>query len=240
MTNLHIPKRHIIRLEMQPHFPMEDLSSDNTEVLKYMLSNEAGLAAYTDQLKDHQRYIHFIANRALRMLGIRTQYTPAELYAFSHGFAGFETIGDLVHEPRAYSYEPAVSRVAQFFVDTRDLFEIELDREIYAPSQQAAAEDDGDNEVINWLEGGQFRMTLTPAMEDAFNGVPSMPAGGPVTHDRPDPEKAFTGRHSILPEHYPNTYDVVVSMGEVRGETMEQLQMRVAGAGLARTLQTLD
>ena len=226
---------------MQPRFPMEDLSKDNTAVLKYTLEHAAGLKAYSKELEDKQRYIYLIANRAIRLLGLPAQDTLPAFYAFSNGFAGFETISDLVHPARAYDITLANTRVTQFFIDPRSLFDINVDREIFAPAEQAAQSNGQveEDETVELDGGGMFRMPLTPAMEEALTGKPTVQL---ITtgHDRPHPEEAFTKRHGILPEQYPNTYDVIVAMGEVRHETMGQLQMRVAGAGLARTLQTRD
>lgn len=220
---------------MQPHFPMEDLSEDNTEVLKYILCHDAGVDGQAGFLKRNQRYIYSLASKALGRLGIKTQYSPPELYSFSHGFASFETISDLVHPPRIYSGEPAVSRVAQYFVDTRSLFDIEADREIFGSSSQAEA----DNDASEYLQVGNSFVEL-PLGLAGFVSKMRRQESAPIGHDRPNPERAFMSRRNILPEQYPNTYDVVIATGEARGETMSQLQTRVAGAQLARILQTLD
>lgn len=244
MSKLLSPDQHIMRLHMQPDFPMEDLTKDNTEMLKRILVNNVGVNVYTSHLQGQQRYIHQIANRAINMLGMKTYYNPDELHAFSHGFVGFEAINDLVHPPRVYDFATANSRVAQYLVDTRDSFDIELERDVLTPAEQAAQQDDEEVDEIILINGGrggggEYRVTLTPAMEDALRGIPTIQVS-PTIQSRADPEKIFTERHDMLPKQYPNTYDVVVYMGERRGETMAQLQMRVAGAGLARTLQTND
>lgn len=230
MSALQPPQR-IMQLEMQPHFPMEDLSDGNSEILKLILRHNAGVDAYANQLQDRQRYIHLIADKALRLLGIPTVYDRDELFSFSHGFVGFETISDLVHGPRVYDYELAADRVAQFFVDTRDLFDIELEREIYGP---AATIDEKSYEQPT-IESDGLRLEVPDTLYSAL-AEPQKPIG----HDKPKPENVFTERHHALAENYPNTFDVITAMGVARGETMSQLQVRTAGAGLARLLQTLD
>lgn len=224
MNNESTPKLHIIQLNKQPLFPMEDLNTDNAEVLKYVLANEPGVDVYSRQLEKSQHYLYRVANRALRMLGVQSTYSPGELRAFSHGFAGFEVISDLVHEPRAYAVAPAAGRVAEFLVNSANVTDSYID----------------DDEITETIGEGSYRMLLTPRMEDALKGIPSLPIDGQIGHDATEPEKLFTTRHAILPQKYPNTYDVIVSMGEARNETIAQLQLRVAGAGLARTLQTND
>ncbi len=119
--------REIIKLELQHDFPQVDLTANNAKVLDFQLQNSAGLDAYADQLQHHQRQIHLVADRALKILGVKTRYAEEELLAFSHGFASFETINDLVHPPRIYDLSIARLRVEQIFIDTRDFFEIELE-----------------------------------------------------------------------------------------------------------------
>lgn len=152
MNKILSPDQHIIQLHMQPDFPMVDLTEDNTEMLKYILGHAAGLEAYTRDLADKQRFIHQIANRAARLLGLHTQYDPAELYAFSNGFAGFETISDLVHPARVYDLASANAQVAKFLVDTRDIFDIEVESQIFAPAEKGEDE----VEVIHTGDGEAY------------------------------------------------------------------------------------
>lgn len=80
-------------------------------------------------------------------------------------------------------------------------------------------------------------MVLTPSMESALSGVPNKTIDGQTTHDALNPEQLFAATHAALPKCYPNTYDLLVTIGEVRNETLAQLQLRIAGASLARALQ---
>lgn len=123
----HDAESKIIRLRMQPNFPHEDLNDDNVAMLKYILRQEEGLDAHVEQLQHSQRQIHLIANRALHFLGIATRYAEEELWSFSHGFASFEIINDLVHQPRAYNTSTATQRIDQLFVDTRSFFEHQIE-----------------------------------------------------------------------------------------------------------------
>lgn len=240
MRQYEQPPTRIMRLHNQPDFPTVDLDPDNTEMLKYILGRNKGLEAYAAHIQEAQRVIHQIANRAAVLLGMHTRYNPAELQSFSHGFAGFDTISDLVHPPRVYTFLAANERVAHYLVDTRsevlmaaeEILSETRDEELVEEESEVIRIDDGE-------EYAKYRMELTPAMEDSLRGVPTtVVAGG----DRmlANPEKLFTEFSHVLPEQLPNTFDVVVHMGEVRGESGVQLQMRIAGAGLARTLQTLD
>lgn len=120
-------KPSFIHYEMQPDFPEVDLTENNAQLLSFQLRQETGIDGHVQQLQHHQRQIHLISNRALNMLGIKTRFAEEELYSFSHGFATFETISDMVHPPRVYNIQQAAGKVAQMFVDTRDFFEIELE-----------------------------------------------------------------------------------------------------------------
>ena len=195
-----------------------------------MLANEPGVDAYGKNLEQSHYYIYAVANRAMRMMGIQTTHSPQELRAFSHGFAGFETMSDLVHEPRMYATAPAARRAAELLIDTRSLSDIEREAKLATPA-------DDDDEIIG---EGPHRLLLTPAMHDALRGIPSLPYGEATGHDKRDIEAVFTERHTLLAQKYPRTFDVIVSMGEARNETMAQLQLRIAGASLARTLQAED
>lgn len=202
MSELYIPKPHVIKLEMQPNFPQEDLNNDNTEVLDFQLQQDKGLTVYSEQLQHHQRQVHLVADRALKALGIKTRYAEEELFAFSHGFASFEVINDLVHPPRLYNMQLARQRVEKLFVDTRDFFEIELE---------------------------EFERSLVEGR-----------APLPVSRDRLAPELELANRHSVLANSRPNTYGVILKLGETRAESMAELQARTAGANLAYSFQSED
>lgn len=200
MSELHLPSVELVHFELQPDFPKEDLSKNNAQMFAYQFKSEAGLDAYAEQLQYHQRYIHAIADRALKVLGIKTRYAEEELLSFSHGFASFEAISDVVHPPRAYNISLARECVQQLFVDTRDFLDIEYEELI-----RAAQED-----------------------RDPL----------PVARDYATPEFELSNRHNILPEQFPNTYDVIIGIGESRNESMAQLQSRATGALLAYLLQS--
>lgn len=128
MSELYIPKpRSVIKLEMQPDFPNEDLNQSNTSMLKHIIGKEAGVATEAERLQVDQRYVHLIADQALKVMGIKTRYAEEELYAFSHGFASFETINDMVHPPRLYNMQAAQTQVQRLFVDCRESFEREME-----------------------------------------------------------------------------------------------------------------
>lgn len=136
MNELHIHNSHkLIQLDYQNDFPDVDLSESNAHMLKYLLRAEPGVIAKGIELEQHQRYIHMIADQALKLSGIETRYAEEELRAFSHGFASFETINDLVHPARLYSIAKARQTVAQLFVDTRDGFELEVE-ELYRADKE--------------------------------------------------------------------------------------------------------
>ena len=191
---------HIIHLQEQPDFPSVDLSSDNAEILKVILnSKRSGLDTRARELYTVQRNIYHLACSALGLLGVKMGNEPRELYAFSHGFASFDTINDLVHKPRIYSARPAIGFAAKYLIDTRSLFDIDMDQHVF-----------GNN------------------VTDGF------------THDRANADVSLAERHNILAENYPNTYDVLIALGESRRETMLQMHARIAGAGIAHGMQTYE
>lgn len=201
-SSSHGEKKPLITLDFQPDFPNEDLTENNALYLRYLLADEPGVIARANEIAPHQRHIHALADSAMRLLNITTNYDPSELAAFSHGFASFETMNDLVHQPRIYDIKPAHARIAALFVDTRSLLEIETEELLSAVAEERDIQ--------------------------------------PVSHDKLAPEVDLANRHSILPDYFPNTYDVVIALGEARDETPEQLQMRAAGAQIAHSLQCTD
>lgn len=239
---------NLIFFEKQPHFPMEDLTDSNAEMLKYTLDHNPGVDAYAEFLQQHQRYVHKIADQALRSMGIQTSYTPDELYSFSHGFSGFEAISTMVKEPQAYDNLTATSRVAEYFIDTspsaepeyENDFDAELDQEIFSRDAEIETPIEEDEALVEQ----EF-----PDMEIPKDILQSLASArrrreeekwGRTARDKQDSSKIFMDKYSVLPEQYPNTYDVIVAMGTARHETMSQLHLRAAGALLARTLQTID
>lgn len=239
---------NLIKFEQQPHFPMEDLTDANADMLKYTLDSNPGIDAYAEFLQDHQRYMYMIANHALQSMGIKTEQSPAELYSFSHGFSGFETISSLVSKPQEYDNLTATSRIAEYFIDTspssepeyEDDFAAEMDKEIFSRTvpEESPIEDD---ESLMEKE--------YPDMEIPKDIIQTLAAAkrrrdeekwGRTDRDRTDSSKLFMDKFDVLPEQYPNTYDVIVTMGTTRHETMSQLHLRAAGALLARSMQTID
>lgn len=136
MSELHLPKHHLIALEPQPFFPYTDLSDDNSDMLREILAHgnaaRTGLQAQSEHLAEAQRYIHYIADFALKLSGIATRYDEDELAAFSHGFATFETINIVVKPTGMYDMAAARRAVHQLFVDSTDGTELELQEMIAA------------------------------------------------------------------------------------------------------------
>lgn len=194
---------------------------------KYVFANEASLEVYAEELSENQHYIHAIADRALNSLGIKTAYNPDELSSFSQGFAGFEAISDVVrNDNKPYDTSRAGRFVAEFLVDTRNIQTIENERKTHSPVIEGQYDDYIYDPVTD---------LLIPNINGGWNATVE-----PVTHDKADPELTFTAYHNLLAELYPNTYDVIVAMGEKRDTSMAQLHMRTAGAQLARNLQVED
>lgn len=54
------------------------------------------------------------------------------------------------------------------------------------------------------------------------------------------PEIELAERQATLPQKLPNTFDVIVELGEVNNETMPQIHARTAGAHIAYQLATED
>lgn len=239
---------NLIKFEQQPHFPMEDLTDANADMLKYTLDNNPGLDAYAEYLLEHQRYVYMVANQALQSMGIKVEYSPAEQYSFSHGFSGFETISSLVNKPQEYDNLMATSRIAEYFVDTspsnepdyEDDFAAELDQEIFSPSEQPEPSIEDDEALME---------QEYPDMEIPKDILQTLAAAkrrrdeekwGRTDRDFQNSGSLFVDKYDVLPSKYPNTYDVIVAMGTARRETMSQLHLRTAGAVLARSMQTID
>lgn len=239
---------NLIQFEEQPHFPMVDLTESNANMLKYTLDNNPGVDAYAEYLQEHQNYMYMIANQALQSMGIRVEYSPAEQYSFSHGFCGFETISSLVNKPQEYDNLMATSRIAEYFIDTapsaepdyEDDFTAELDREIFSRNETVESPIEDDEALMDQEYPGveipkDILQTLAAAKRRRDEEK-----WGRTARDRQNPGSLFVDKHDILPNKYPNTYDVLVAMGTARHETMSQLHLRAAGALLARSMQTID
>ena len=140
MNELYLPKKHFIKLEPQPLFPHTDLSDDNTDMLKEILVNnndsKSGLQAQGERLSKAQRYIHYVADLALKLSGIATRYDEDELAAFSHGFGTFEAINMIMKPTRMHNMEAARQAVHELFVDTSDGVELEHKELLLATREQ--------------------------------------------------------------------------------------------------------
>lgn len=231
----------IVRLHEQPHFPAEDLTEDNKEVLVYTLSSEAGVAAFADILQEHQRFLYQIAQAGLSQLGHKSKYDPRGLSAFSHGFAGFEAISDLVHKPRIYDSSLAVGQVARFLVDTSprpDEPTDGMDAEIKQFFDRLKPEQDVEADE-NLLEP-DYPSTEIP--KDILRSLADAKRQRLQITDRhkPDADKMFADRQGVIPSRFPNTAEVLMTIGVKRGEDAGQIQARMAGAQFARTLQSID
>lgn len=263
MSELHLPSRQIAKITKQDDFPDNDLTRDNAEMLTWLLCDNAGVDGYGIELAPRQRFIYHIADRALCLKGIRTNYGPDDLGAFSHGFTVFETMVNIVRgtkyncpipldDASQYSLDKAVRRVAEYLVDTRDERLIMRDS---VPSDDPQDETDlailsellgfgddtpdtedtsGDNPGSDELK---YSIVLTHALRNAYEQkLTQLPLG---MRDKPNPENIFT---SIARAHhranYPNVFDVQHEISLRRHETLSQQHARFAGAGLALTLQT--
>ena len=126
MNERSIFSQKLIKLEHQPDFPRADLNTNNADMLKYVLGSEEGVVAHGEHLKPFHSYIHSIADRALKMSGVKTRYSEDELVAFSQGFASFEAINLLVRPPRLFNMQAAQKRVQHLLLSPEfDPFELE-------------------------------------------------------------------------------------------------------------------
>ena len=99
MSELFIqPPKSFLHLQLQPNFPDEDLSEQNATILKYML-RESGISTQASSLEKHQYGAFQLAQRVLKITGVSLRYSQDELQAFSHGFATYEVISDVVRPP---------------------------------------------------------------------------------------------------------------------------------------------
>ena len=130
MKEFQFLNKRVIKLEKQPLFPYTDLNTNNTDMLREILSQSktarASLAGQQEHLADAQRYLHYVADQALKASGVATRYDEDELAAFSHGFATFEAINMIVKPTDIFDAAAARRAVHRLFVDTTDSIELEF------------------------------------------------------------------------------------------------------------------
>jgi len=225
-----MPPRGLIRLKMQPNFPMEDLTDDNKEFIDYTLRHESGFEPYYRDLEKSQRYVHYIADQALRESGITTRYDEDEYSAFTQGFATFDVINILVHPPRPYDAGLAVASIRRLFAKADKM----LDDEVFGILH------DSEGITKNYLSGKDLdepaETTAVTRILDATNTSSEL---GTTFADVALQDSILLQR-SLLANFYPNTYGVIVGLNTDRDYTLAELQLCVAGASLARALQTTN
>lgn len=238
---IHPNSSKIVRLHEQPHFPAEDLSDDNKDMLLYTLDHDGGHEAMAGHLEYHQRYLYLVACRGLSQLGYKSKYDETGLRAFCRGYAGFETISDLVHEPKIYDNSLAIGQVARFLVDTSprpDEPTDAMDAEIkhffdgLPPEQDVEADE-------NLLEP-DYPSTEIPKDILRFIADAKRQQLQVTERHKPQASQMFAARQATIPTRFPNTAEVLMTIGLRRGEDVGQIQARLAGAQFARTLQTIE
>lgn len=237
MEHLNIPQPRISRLTHQPNFPHEDLTTDNAEMMKYLLVTDSGLDSYAEMLAPKQRYVYEIARKAILSLNIDSPPGPKQLAAFSHGFAGMEIMTDIVHERPTYPNELAAAKVADIFIDTRSLDDIQIERELLNDASKLPDDILEDGLLPRYLQTSTDSYAELPPETLSLFITRKRHEGKPVGHDKPNPERKLATQHGEFQAKNPNTADVIISLGEKRQEAMPELHMRLAGAALARSLQ---
>ncbi len=107
--------RRIAKLEIQPFFPVGDLTPTNADMLKYILPQEPGLHEHAAFLAgEHCGLIHACHN-ALVFDGFPSDKNPDTLKALAMGFASYETIVSLVTKPKAYDLGRAAAHAEKTF-----------------------------------------------------------------------------------------------------------------------------
>lgn len=105
----------ITKLEMQPFFPLGDLTPANADVLKYVLPREAGVYEQARFLGREQIGLLHACHNALIFNGLPSDENPKTLQAIAVGFAGYETITSLVTHPKAYDTARAIGHADRTF-----------------------------------------------------------------------------------------------------------------------------
>lgn len=95
----HKPRIHLTERAMtmpiipQADYPNVDLYNGNAELLKELISGEAGVEGQGVFFEDAQRQTYQLAITALQLfLGMQPRYNRSEYRSFTEGFAAFEAI----------------------------------------------------------------------------------------------------------------------------------------------------
>lgn len=200
----------LVRLTPQPDFPAVDLSDDNADVFKYILSVDQGSEAHAIDLEEYQRQVHLVATWALRFAGLKPQYSYGEYRAFTQGFATFEAMSDTVRAQHdttaklvigsAYDEQTARKRAHELFIG-----EVE----------DVIAEDDGEIVCIT-VEERERQIQLGNPMVDFTLGE----------------------MYSSWPNERPNTHAVIVDTAPSSYASLHEIRARVMGARVAYALQS--
>lgn len=254
-------------LQDQPDFPLEDLTEDNADFLADTLPFNPGVDQYAGEITASQRSLHDLAVKALAASGARTQPGLSSLYAFSHGFASFETMYDLIHgEPtdgqiKIYGkrrLDEGVGSIGQYFINLKasdepeaepeDDFELSLLEAFPELNDTPPSDDDWQDPVAAREERQQADLDL---IKREHPGVAVSPAiaqhwadlirreKAHFEHHLPHAEKIFIEHQERLADSLPNTFDTLVAIGQAKKETAPQVAIRLAGAALAHALKSV-
>lgn len=232
--------------DIQPDFPSEDLTDNNADMLKYCLTDEAGIDSYALELTRAQRSFYKIAHQALRQMNIRASYDPQGLRAFSQGFTGLEAMADIVHptEQLIYPIDNAVARVSNDYVDTRSEDERRTEQEFYnlvGDDEERDIPDNltGDGIRLRYYETDQGILDLPPTLTDSvirqYREQRKLEG-----NNRADAPKKIGSYMMKLLQTHPNIVDVMTHVGSARSETMALTYSRLAGVAVAHSLQVRD
>lgn len=105
----------VTKLEMQPFFPVGDLTPGNADVLKYVLPKDAGVYEQASFLSRQQVGLLHACHNALVFSGLPSDENPRTLQALALGFAGYETITSLVTPPKSYDTARAIGHANRTF-----------------------------------------------------------------------------------------------------------------------------
>lgn len=206
---IRIPET-LVRLTPQPDFPAVDLSDNNADVFKYILTTDQGSEAHASNLEDYQRQIHLVATWALQFAGLKPQYSYNEYRAFTQGFATFEAMADSVRARNdaptklvigsAYDVQTASRRAHELFIgDVDDVIE-EIDGEF----------------VCTTIEERERQIQL----------------GNPTV------DLTLGEMYATWQNDRPNTHAVIVETAPPKYSTMNEIHARVMGAQVAYALQS--
>ncbi len=203
----------------QENFPSVDLLEGNADLLRTMLSMDAGVDAQGKFLEDNQRQLHLMAHHALKLLDIPVKYTEDEFSSFKEGFAALELITASVRANPQIGKKAVVAPAYDIVTATRQVNEVLI-------GDFAASTYSGLNQVVALPDGGFTTSGEIHELEETARqqGSPT------VTFD-------LAAMYETWGDTLPNTYGVIYDTIPPQRAASTQVFARIMGARVAYQLQ---